>query len=558
MARRPCSKRVPDSAETEGEPNASLSPAARGGPERNGTTSSRTARSEVAATYAAAAYGSQRRSSEQRVRIPFPGRGVPPVLDVALGELPAGGAQEVLARQVRPDEEEREDVLELIAESVGAARLVVARARPEPAGEVLVEEPAVHEEVEGVVGRRDLDGRDVSSQNASTSRSSSAAASGPPVPAYFATSARASAASFPCPRRRRSGASRPARGRPPPGSRRRGRARPRRGRTAGGGAAPRRARASRSVRETPGGRPWPRERPLAAAKATRARPASYTSRARIAPLAPSRSVTTKRGLPGRGGPSAQSLYAKTLKRRVRPETFVSVRIDSFTGSARATNTASSCAMPSACRAKRVTPAPWRITQRAPPPRPAERPRRRAPERAALLVPQEDRLARGVRHGVVRERRQPVLAAVLRPRGGRPRRRDEGAEGRVRDHVAPGERRLLFSREGHDVLAAVAGEPAEAVRHDERRRFERSSVTSSGGALRPRARGERLRLRQVHLLRELPALAVEHDTGHGREKNALGLRHRVAAQEEDARGAPLPAGPRAPSTTCASCSCSSSR
>src|ERR1019366_227397 len=85
-------------------------------------------------------------------------RGGPPVLNVALHELARRRPEEMLAGEVGPREHERQDVLELVAEAVRPARLVVAGARPEAAGEVLVEEPPVHEQVEGVVGRRDPDG----------------------------------------------------------------------------------------------------------------------------------------------------------------------------------------------------------------------------------------------------------------------------------------------------------------------------------------------------------------------------------------------------------------
>jgi hypothetical protein len=64
----------------------------------------------------------------------------------------------VLAHQLRPRQRERHGVLKLIAEPECTAGLVVAGAGPQPAAQVLVEEPAVHEEVEGVVGRPDLHG----------------------------------------------------------------------------------------------------------------------------------------------------------------------------------------------------------------------------------------------------------------------------------------------------------------------------------------------------------------------------------------------------------------
>ena len=76
---------------------------------------------------------------------------VPPVLDVAFDELVAGRPQQVLAGEVRPGERQRHRVLELVAEAERAAGLVVAGPRPQPAAQVLVEQPAVHQQVEGIV-----------------------------------------------------------------------------------------------------------------------------------------------------------------------------------------------------------------------------------------------------------------------------------------------------------------------------------------------------------------------------------------------------------------------
>src|SRR5664280_1386444 len=54
----------------------------------------------------------------------------PPVLNVALGKLPCGCAQQMIARQLRLRQAERHPILQLIAEAIGAAGLVKARARP--------------------------------------------------------------------------------------------------------------------------------------------------------------------------------------------------------------------------------------------------------------------------------------------------------------------------------------------------------------------------------------------------------------------------------------------
>ncbi len=83
---------------------------------------------------------------------------VPPVLHVAFDELPSGSFEQMRPREFRPREQQCHDVLQLVAEAVRAARLVVTRARPEPAAHVLIDEPAVHQDIKRIVWRADLDG----------------------------------------------------------------------------------------------------------------------------------------------------------------------------------------------------------------------------------------------------------------------------------------------------------------------------------------------------------------------------------------------------------------
>ena len=73
---------------------------------------------------------------------------VPPVLDVAFDELPAGGPEQMRSGELGPRQQQRHHVLQLIAKAEGAARLVVARARPETAAHVLIDEPPVDQHVE--------------------------------------------------------------------------------------------------------------------------------------------------------------------------------------------------------------------------------------------------------------------------------------------------------------------------------------------------------------------------------------------------------------------------
>ena len=85
-------------------------------------------------------------------------RRMPPVLDVALAELPRRRQQQVLPRERRFRVHQCHHVLELVAEPERAARLIEAAAPPHPARHGLIEQPAVGERVESWVGCFDLDG----------------------------------------------------------------------------------------------------------------------------------------------------------------------------------------------------------------------------------------------------------------------------------------------------------------------------------------------------------------------------------------------------------------
>ena len=154
IARTQCSNSVP-SSRRDARLAVRLVLVRRRAAARRGTARARRARRcrRSSRTYSATTKGSQSRSSEQRDAQAAAARLVPPVLHVAFDELPAGGAQQVRARQVGPREQQRHHVLQLIAEAERAARLVVAGARPQPAAHVLVEQPAVHQHVERVVRR---------------------------------------------------------------------------------------------------------------------------------------------------------------------------------------------------------------------------------------------------------------------------------------------------------------------------------------------------------------------------------------------------------------------
>ncbi len=64
---------------------------------------------------------------------------VPPVLHIPRHELVRCGAQDLLAHDRGFGMDERHDILQLVAEAICAAGLVKRRARPDPAGQRLVE-----------------------------------------------------------------------------------------------------------------------------------------------------------------------------------------------------------------------------------------------------------------------------------------------------------------------------------------------------------------------------------------------------------------------------------
>ena len=87
-----------------------------------------------------------------------PGRRMPPVLDVALLELPGRRPQDLRPRLFRGAVDQGHDVLELVPKAVRPARLVERRAGPHPAGQHLVEQPAVEHQVHAGIGRLHLHG----------------------------------------------------------------------------------------------------------------------------------------------------------------------------------------------------------------------------------------------------------------------------------------------------------------------------------------------------------------------------------------------------------------
>jgi hypothetical protein len=180
-----------------------------------------------------------------------------------------------------------------------------------------------------------------------------------------------------------------------------------------------------------------------------------------------------------------------------------------------------------------------------------RTRRGRPRVAGVVVADVHRLRGGIGHGIVRERREAVLAAVRRPGEGRARSGDDGSEIRVGDDVGPRHRGLPVAVEDDRVVAAVRREASRPVgEHDFGQRGFPWRVV-----LARRRRGGRFEHRQLHrrlvfgmrpieLLRQLAPIAAQDAPRHAREQDALRLAHAVAAQQERAPVAVLPGPPRA--------------
>ena len=103
----------------------------RAGPSRNGTRSSRIAAIARRLDIVRGDRGEPRPVVGDARADALAGGRQPPMLDVALDELPRRRAQQMCSRVIAGRAtSERHDVLQLVAEAVGAARLIEGRARP--------------------------------------------------------------------------------------------------------------------------------------------------------------------------------------------------------------------------------------------------------------------------------------------------------------------------------------------------------------------------------------------------------------------------------------------
>src|SRR5436305_15303122 len=74
---------------------------------------------------------------------------MPPVLHITFHKLSRSRAQNVVTRNFWRGVHESHDILQLIAKSVGAARLIKRRATPQPATQCLIHQPAVQQKIRG-------------------------------------------------------------------------------------------------------------------------------------------------------------------------------------------------------------------------------------------------------------------------------------------------------------------------------------------------------------------------------------------------------------------------
>ena len=84
------------------------------------------------------------------------GRQMPPMLHVSFDELPRSSAQNHLARDIRRRIDKCQRILQLVTKPISAARLIQSGTSPDAAAQRLVEQPAIHQEIDGKHRRLDL------------------------------------------------------------------------------------------------------------------------------------------------------------------------------------------------------------------------------------------------------------------------------------------------------------------------------------------------------------------------------------------------------------------
>ncbi len=84
---------------------------------------------------------------------------MPPVQHVAFDELLTCVADDLCSCDVGADANERGRILQLVAKTKGPARLIIRRSTPHPAAQVLVRQPAIHDQIDLAVGCFNFNGR---------------------------------------------------------------------------------------------------------------------------------------------------------------------------------------------------------------------------------------------------------------------------------------------------------------------------------------------------------------------------------------------------------------
>jgi hypothetical protein len=82
-----------------------------------------------------------------------PGRRVPPVLDIALLELPRRRSQNLCPRLCRSAVNQGHHILQLVSKAIGSAGLVKRGASPNAASQNLINKPTVEHQVDTRIGR---------------------------------------------------------------------------------------------------------------------------------------------------------------------------------------------------------------------------------------------------------------------------------------------------------------------------------------------------------------------------------------------------------------------
>ena len=466
-----------------------------------------------------------------RAHAPARGR-VPPVLHVALLKLPPRAQQQVLAQQPRLGVDQGHGVLQLIAKTERPARLVEAAARPHPAGQGLVQQPAVGQHIEHRVrclhlhrAQRVVPVLPHPLQRAARDRGPARAAhqsggvSGVAADAEhednFALLARGQLE-----RRldRRAGVERGAHPAGQPLPRQRGRARQQAVAPDEFGAV-----AADAAHRLAG---VEKRHPLGELRVIRiAREHSAAAGVDFGDHVHERfrAQVTEHPFhiaggrePARAPRRVAQLDHRVLDRRVRRDVDPHLRFDAPLG---VLEHAVAEAMAGDIRRH-----------------PARGQRQRRPDVPAVLVTQVKGFAAGVADRIVVPRREAEFVRVLAPGVGRAALRDDRAESRVGQHVDPRRRGDVGRIGGDHILAPVGGEATEAVEENQirarRRRRRRRIGAVRAQRLQARDHGFRLAA-AVDLVGQQPVLVAENHPRDRLQQDAVLVRNMVCRAHENA-------------------------